>query len=63
MGPEKAGADAGGLPEQGALGFTTAAGHPGTNPPPWSQEFTVELFRCLHLHIYIPDALKINFAL
>ena len=49
--------------EQGALGFTTAAGHPGTNPPPWSQEFTVELFRCLHLHIYIPDALKINFAL
>ena len=49
--------------EQGALGFTTAAGHPGTNPPPWRQESTVELIRCLHLHIYIPDALKINFVL
>ena len=49
--------------EQGALGFTTAAGHPGTSPPPWRQESTVELIRCLHLHIYIPDALKINFVL
>ena len=38
--------------EQKALAFTTAAGHPGADPPPWSQESIVELI-CCRIFIFI----------
>ena len=63
VGPDKAGADAGGLLEAEGTFLHLCRW------PPWSRSATLEprVHRGAdllpHLHIYIPDALKINFPL